>query len=287
MLTGEYLVLKGATSLALATKYGQSLEVEPCDEKVVRWQSYNQNDELWFEAYFDQLSLDIESTSDKARAAFIQKLLRLIRSENPSLFNGGLSFVARLDFDPDWGLGSSSTLLNNLSRWSGVDAFYLMQETIGGSGYDIAVANAGGHILYSLEPKRDFKITQFDPPFKDEIHFVYLNQKQSSESEVKKFNQSELDEKWVGVINEITNKISQTTSLEDFEGLITEHNQIMSEVLQRPSSQEVFSDYTLGVTKYLGAWGGDFMLVTGTADQVAFFKEKGFGTVLGFEDMIS
>ena len=39
LLTGEYLVLKGATSLALPLKFGQSMEVETLDknENLIHW----------------------------------------------------------------------------------------------------------------------------------------------------------------------------------------------------------------------------------------------------------
>jgi len=50
--------------------------------------------------------------------------------------------------------------------------------------------------------------------------------------------------------------------------------------------QEIyFSDY-FGQTKSLGAWGGDFILATGNEDTSKYFKEKGFQTVIPYQDLI-
>jgi hypothetical protein len=49
--------------------------------------------------------------------------------------------------------------------------------------------------------------------------------------------------------------------------------------------KEMFSDY-FGQTKSLGAWGGDFILATGNDDTPIYFKNKGFDTVISYQDMI-
>ena len=52
----------------------------------------------------------------------------------------GYDFISRLSFSKNWGLGSSSTLINNLADWANVDSYELLNLTFGGSGYDIACA---------------------------------------------------------------------------------------------------------------------------------------------------
>ena len=52
LLTGEYVVLDGANALAIPTKYGQSLTVEPNDSNTIVWKSYNELDKVWFEDEF-------------------------------------------------------------------------------------------------------------------------------------------------------------------------------------------------------------------------------------------
>lgn len=37
----------------------------------------------------------------------------------------------KLEFPRDWGLGSSSTLINNIAQWAQIDAFKLLFESFG------------------------------------------------------------------------------------------------------------------------------------------------------------
>ena len=54
---------------------------------------------------------------------------------------------------------------------------------------------------------------------------------------------------------------------------------------QKPIKQKLFSDFPGGI-KSLGAWGGDFILATGTKETMEYFKEKGYATVISFQDMV-
>ena len=49
LLTGEYLVLDGALSLAVPTQFGQSLTVETIDERKLIWKSLDEKGNIWFE----------------------------------------------------------------------------------------------------------------------------------------------------------------------------------------------------------------------------------------------
>ena len=65
-----------------------------------------------------------------------------------------------------------------------------------------------------------------------------------------------------------------------------EHEQLVSKVIQLQSVQkELFSDY-FGQTKSLGAWGGDFILATGNDDTPGYFRQKGFETIIPYQDLI-
>jgi hypothetical protein len=46
-----------------------------------------------------------------------------------------------------------------------------------------------------------------------------------------------------------------------------------------------FSDFK-GEIKSLGAWGGDFVMVISESDPTAYFSEKGFTTVISYDEMI-
>jgi hypothetical protein len=55
-----------------------------------------------------------------------------------------------------------------------------------------------------------------------------------------------------------------------------------------PVQQELFPDFP-GQLKSLGAWGGDFIWAVSEepAEKVrAYFQARGFGTVIGYEDMV-
>jgi mevalonate kinase len=66
LLTGEYLVLEGAKSLALPTKFGQDLLVAVIQEPQIIWGSFTHTGACWFEAVFDLKKLRLVSCSFNA-----------------------------------------------------------------------------------------------------------------------------------------------------------------------------------------------------------------------------
>ncbi|MBQ0741502.1 mevalonate kinase, partial [Aquimarina celericrescens] len=73
---------------------------------------------------------------------------------NPEVFTQNYNFKTRLEFPKNWGLGTSSTLITNVSKWASVDPYQLLEKTFGGSGYDIACAKSEFPLVYSLENKK-------------------------------------------------------------------------------------------------------------------------------------
>ena len=53
LLSGEYVVLDGALSLAIPTKYGQSLIVEQTEKLILNWKSFDENKTVWFQIHFE------------------------------------------------------------------------------------------------------------------------------------------------------------------------------------------------------------------------------------------
>ena len=54
LITGEYLILKGANGLAIPTNYGQSLTFEKNEkDPLLYWESLDENNLVWFSATFD------------------------------------------------------------------------------------------------------------------------------------------------------------------------------------------------------------------------------------------
>ena len=87
-------------------------------------------------------------------------------------------------------------------------------------------------------------------------------------------------------ISDISNKLLLCYSLSDFEALLEAHETIISEIIQLPTVKASrFTDYP-NTVKSLGAWGGDFILATGTENDQAYFRKKGYTTLIPFTEMI-
>jgi len=298
LLTGEYLVLDGAKAFAIPTKFGQDLAVEKIEEPQLIWGSFDHNGNCWFEAIFELPKLRLISctfSSDKeGNAETIAETLLEILSEakkmNPNFLDTevGIIVKTKLTFPRNWGLGSSSTLINSIASWAKVDAFQLLWNSFRGSGYDIACAQNNSPIFYQLSDKKPIiEKVDFNPNFKQNLFFVHLNQKQDSKTGIAKFRQTKENiSQQIHDISVISDAFLQTKSLLDFEKLMIEHEKIISSIIQqKPVKSELFPDY-FGEIKSLGAWGGDFVMVTGNEETPSYFKNKGFETILSYKEMI-
>lgn len=302
LLTGEYFVTEGAVSLALPTVFGQSLDAHTVEKKgnpTLSWKSYDNKKNIWFEGHFALPSLDIESSSgddDKeAVAKTLQNILRQAQKLNSKFLDDKHSWDAKsvLEFDRDWGLGSSSTLVTMVADWAEVDAFQLLKNTFGGSGYDIAAAKADGPLLFrKFNGKNEWDKSNFNPVFKENLYFVHLGKKQSSKEALVYYmvTPPEVREVPLPRITQITHDIAQyTKKLADFESLLEEHENLVQSIIKQPRAKDLyFSDYW-GEIKSLGGWGGDFVLATSyksEAETLEYFKSKGFETVLKYKDII-
>lgn len=296
LLTGEYLVMRGAKALAIPLSKGQSLEIKATDNDGhpnLLWFAFGPH-ELWFKTSFELPSLDIIGTTDRERSARLQLILLTLQQLNPAIFDGRYSyqFKTRLDFEPEWGFGSSSTLIANLSRWADVDPFTLLNLSIGGSGYDIACALTEKPLHFQLKTMRPIIYTvDFEPVFRDKLFFVYQGKKQDSAAEIIRFNQktgeNDLGDA-INSVNEITEQATITTSFREFCSLMDKHERLIGNLLERPPLKTVFPGFE-GHIKSLGAWGGDFFLAmteqsfTGLTD---YFAARGIHTVFKYNDLI-
>ena len=298
LLTGEYVVLDGATSLAVPTKFGQDLIIQPIKESQLIWGSFTNTGECWFEATFDLPNLRLTSAtfnSDKEGSAeFIAETLHDILHEakklNPDFLNsdGGFIVKTNLTFPQNWGLGSSSTLINNIASWANINPFTLLRNAFSGSGYDIACASNNNPILYQLEEQKPIiNEVKFNPNFKEELFFVYLNQKQNSREGIAHYKKNrESAKNLIPEIDNLTQEFLKVKSSKELNRIIIAHEQIISSIIkQKPVKKRLFADY-FGEIKSLGAWGGDFVLATGNENTSSYFKEKGYTTIVPFKEMI-
>lgn len=290
LITGEYTVLDSALALAVPTKFGQTLRVERNNNNGIIWRSISETGELWFEASFEFKNKQWCSSANNDIATTLVKILNAINRMNPEFFEKeiGFSIESELNFNRHWGLGSSSTLINNLANWANVDAYQLLEKTFGGSGFDIACAAYNTAITYQLtSSERIITPVNLNWSFKDELYFVYLNKKQNSRNAIAHYKQqSKQKSKYIEEITELTQQLIACSKSIDFDVIIDYHEDILSKLLNlKPVKQELFIDFS-GSIKSLGAWGGDFILVRSDGNPQNYFKRKGFDIVIPFLEMV-
>lgn len=292
LITGEYLVLDGAKAFALPTKFGQNLVVEDGTNKEIKWKSYDFDHQIWFE---DCISFSDIINNPIAQIETVKTTLITILHEayllNPDFINQaqGYHITTQLTFPKNWGLGTSSTLLNNIAQWAKIDAFTLLKNSFGGSGYDIACAQHNTPIIYRLEQNVPVvEPVTFNPDFTQNLFFVYLNKKQSSKTAINAY----YNNKNQNLANSITenNKITQAAlkakTLTEFAYALEKHETHLSNILELETIKEIaFPDFN-GVVKSLGAWGGDFVLVISKENPKEYFASKGYETILTYAEMI-
>lgn len=290
LLTSEYLVLDGAQALALPTKKGQHLDIKPIDQEAIIWRSYLSTGELWLDYKF---SFPLDS-NDGREDAIYERLLSILQAAqklNSSFLSTqqGYEVESTLEFQKDWGLGSSSTLLTNIARWASVSPYKLLDMTFGGSGYDIACATTESALIYQKTSTTPIVTpVTYNPPFKDELYFVYLNKKQNSRESIKHYrslDQESLTEERAR-FSRFTQDLLSCKSIVAFEKLLSEHEDNLSRILKTPTIKtQLFADYPRAI-KSLGGWGGDFVLIVGTASQMDYFRNKGYDTIVPYKEMI-
>lgn len=293
LITGEYLVLDGAKALALPTKFGQNLSVENGINRCLYWKSFDADGSIWFEetiSFIEILNKDFSTDTHSIKNTLIE-ILHEASLLNPDFINQseGYQVTTQLTFPKNWGLGTSSTLINNIAQWLEIDAFVLLQNSFGGSGYDIACAQNNFPILYQLENQKPIvEKTTFDPDFKEYIYFVYLEKKQSSKAAIASYynNKNRELEKDITENNKITSAVIQAKNLTEFSIALEEHEAKMSIILEQLTAKEALFEDFQGVIKSLGAWGGDFVMAIAKENPLEYFTSKGYRTIIPYKDMI-
>lgn len=290
LITSEYLVMKGAMALAIPAKLDQELNVISTNSDFINWKSFNKDNQIWYEEKFflDKGTLIYHGKKNKM-SDLIVRLFDYIHKFNKPEKSIGNEFIWKINFNINWGLGSSSTLINNLSKWAKVNPYKLLFSVFNGSGYDIACCDKSNPIIF--QKKDDYlsvSDTTFNPNFLNNLFLIFLNKKQDTQKSVQNFLETDQSlSEGINQINEIVHEIENVKDITTFESLIERHEKIIANVLQMPTIQnEKFPDYNNGVIKSLGSWGGDFVLATGDEKSVNYFEEKGFNTIRKISDLL-
>lgn len=292
LITGEYLVLDGAKAFALPTKFGQNLIIEEAEGQIIHWKSFDSDGSIWFEDNIPFSSVIRKERFDDTKN--IKNTLIGILHEayliNSDFITSSKGYTIRteLTFPKFWGLGTSSTLINNIAQWLQIDAFELLKRSFGGSGYDIACAQNSSPILYQLVNEKPLVIkVDFQPDFTNKIFFVYLNKKQDSKAAIASYYRKKGDmQNAITTINSFTKTIIEAATLKEFGTAIQNHEIELSNILELKTVKEaLFPDFD-GVIKSLGAWGGDFVMSLSKENPTDYFKSKGFEIVIPYNEMI-
>lgn len=291
MLTGEYLVLHGALALAIPLKYGQVLEVFESEESDLEWLAYEKG-KLWLKFSISNQDITNQTVEGETEKDFVCFLLNRAKSLNPSFLNScNLKIRTEFDFDRNWGLGSSSTLINNVAQWADVNPYNLHSLVSKGSGFDIACANYCKPILFRRDGAHPLIYpVDFPEKFAAQLYFVYLGKKQKSADSVKSFlNERKCTAEELDKVTQLSKDILSVRNAKEFDNVITMHENLVAALLgQECVKEKLFPDFE-GSVKSLGAWGGDFVMVRSDLSKKevqSYFYRAGLTNIFSWKEMI-
>ncbi len=296
LLSGEYLILDGAVGVGLPCTLGQSLTIEiQTGSGQIFWESMTKDGDVWHTVHLQYSASELDLVQS-TNANFGQRLIQVL---NACLLESSFTlestkdyyFKTQLEFDANWGLGSSSTFIANITQFFQVDPYYILEQTFGGSGYDLAAATAKTPFFFQRNEAGIFvKEISFEPDFLDKLFFVYLNLKQNSRAGIKHYQSLKpLPPDLLESISDISKVIVQATDQAEFCNLLDQHESLMADFLGLLKvKEEYFSDFQ-GTVKSLGAWGGDFVLASSSSGfeyLKSYFETKGYPIILPYKTII-
>jgi mevalonate kinase len=293
MVSGEYVVLEGALSLALPLQFGQKLTISEKEGlPSVMWKSLINND-LWFYATLLLPDFQVLETNRNDLSGTLQKTLKAAKMLNPYFLESNNTFqaISNMNFNPDWGVGSSSSFISNIAYWADCNPFELNSLIFTGSGYDIACARSLSPVIYErkgMQPQ--YRESSFHPAFNRQLFFIYLNRKQNSKDSISKLKLSEIKKEDIQMISKITLQLESADNLILFQTLMDQHEAIIARIIGKiPIKAQNFKDFD-GSVKSLGAWGGDFILAASTASEEYvrnYFISNGLNVIFRYDEIVS
>jgi mevalonate kinase len=293
LISGEYLVMKGASALTVPLQKGQTLSVELQNEPgIIRWTSLEYG-KIWFSCTINFTLFEVMTGADDRKAQFLARLLKSAHDLNRGFLSGNHGYVVTtdLEFNLDWGFGSSSSLISNVAYWANVDPFDLHRRVSEGSGYDVVCARHDQPLIFTHKTHGyEIETVDFKPQFRAQIFFIYLGSKQDSSASVRSFLQKKgTDQGLISEISQLSKTMASTEDIVVFNNTIRSHDQIISNLLSQPRLKESRFPELDGEVKPLGAWGGDFAMLTFGGDRselVNYLKQKGISVIFSFDEIV-
>lgn len=280
MLCGEYAVTIGVEALAVPVSVGQWMHVwefdSPGGEHRILWEAKDREGASWLNESF-ALPLGDVGLEERDERKIIHQLLAMA-PENTWKPGKSYRIETQLEFDRSSGLGSSSTMVSNFARFANLDAQAIQQQLFGGSGYDVAVAEVGkGLVFWKDGENNHWGPWTISPSLTQDWKVVFLGEKQNSRnslSDVKaRLQEIQNDEFMLHQLQQVAGAVKMAQQVSMVEAGLEMWQALLSMGLgiQTPYQHFGFQPVKGGLCKWLGAWGGDMLLVNDTfaASQVS------------------
>lgn len=257
------------------------------------WECYDKNGEQWFKSHISLYDFSAINTTDQEVSDKLKKILKNAVRQNSEFLSkwNGFKVQTHLEFDKNWGLGSSSSLYALVGEWADVNPLVMFFKIENGSGYDVACSACGEPIMYiSSEEEISYTPVSFENNWTSNLYFVHLNEKKDSSLGIKEYLKAVKKKKdFVSSISDISKQMIDASDLSNFANLMDKHEDLVAHHTGFKKVKDLhFSDFD-GSIKSLGAWGGDFVMVATTQKEdyvKKYFSDKQYDTLLSFDEMI-
>ena len=276
MLCGEYAVTIGVEALALPVYLGQWMYVWEFDspgggDRLI-WEAKEKDGSTWLNESFalplETMEAETEKSSERDRSREVLHSMLSMVAEGFWKTGKSYRIETQLEFDRSSGLGSSSTMVANFARLAGLDAQIVQQKVFGGSGYDVAVAELGkGLVFWKNAEVANWDAWKLSADLTSKWKIVFLGKKQNSRNalaDVKgKLMEIEKDDFLMHQLQQVCAAVKMANQVPMLEAGLEMWQAIlaMSLGLETPYQHFKFQPSKGGLCKWLGAWGGDMLLI--------------------------
>ena len=276
MLCGEYAVIIGVEALALPVSLGQWMYVWEFDspgggDRLI-WEAKEKDGSTWLNESFalplETMEAETEKSSERDRSREVLHSMLSMVAEGFWKTGKSYRIETQLEFDRSSGLGSSSTMVANFARFAGLDAQKVQQKVLCGSGYDVAVAELGkGLAFWKNAEVANWDAWKLSADLTSKWKIVFLGKKQNSRNalaDVKgKLMEIEKDDFLMHQLQQVCAAVKMANQVPMLEAGLEMWQAIlaMSLGLETPYQHFKFQPIKGGVCKWLGAWGGDMLLI--------------------------
>ncbi len=275
LLAGEYTALIGLECFALPVKQGHVLQVWKMSDEgnTVFWSSYSHLQQKWFECEINTQDFLEKSTDNATVSGRLCELLQGAKMQNEQFLGTGTYRVeSALQFNQVYGLGSSSSLVAIIAQWANVDFKPLQKQVFGGSGYDAAVCYVQKPLVYWLgaNEQANWSTWKLDEHLAQQWHLVFIGKKVNSRFAVENLKQNleniANEPMMLKQLDKLLQQIKNAKTIAEMELSLEVWQGFLAQALGLPNAYTDFNITPIkgGLCKYLGAWGGDIVLVNET-----------------------